>query len=94
MISVEYQPTTRACMHALCQRFFLAMATPRTVLAGIGRVDRDKRSTGPCCLVQEQCRDLGPCRIVDTLSQTVVMHQSIDRQISPGLKAGGLRRMC
>lgn len=84
MVSVEYQPTTEAGMDTLSQRLFLTMTTARTVLAGVRRVDRYKRSTGPCCLVREERSELRPCRILNTLGEAMVVYHAIDRQIFDG----------
>ena len=57
------------------------MSTARAILRGIGGVHRDALPTGPCCLVGEQTDELSPCRIADTLGETVGMHHPVDTQV-------------
>src|SRR5262249_50805238 len=37
--------------------------------------------TGPCCLVGEWVCELAPRRVMNTLSETAVLHHPIDRQV-------------
>src|SRR3990167_5686369 len=57
------------------------MAAARTILARVCRVDRDKRSTGACCLVREQCSELRPRRILDAFGEAMIVHHLINRQV-------------
>ncbi len=84
MVSVECQSTARASVCTLRQRFLLAMPTALTVLTRVRRMDRDKRSTGPCCLVGHEGRELGPRRIQDAFGEAVMVHHLIDGQIFHG----------
>src|SRR5579859_5370366 len=57
------------------------MATLRAILRRVRWVHRDKRSTGPRCLVRKQIGELTPGGVMDTLGQTMVMHHAVDRQV-------------
>ena len=57
----------------------MPLATARAVLTGVRRVPRHRRSTGPCGLVRKAVRELTPRRVMNTLGQTPVMHQPVDR---------------
>lgn len=71
-------------MNTLCQCLLLPMSTARAVLAGIRRIDRYKRSTGPRCLVREKRSELRPGRILNTFGEAVIMHHLVDRQVFHG----------
>ncbi len=62
----------------------MTVTTLRTVLRGIGRIHPYQDPPGPFCLEGKVVSELRPSRIVDTLSQTTVMHHSIDRQVFYG----------
>src|SRR5258708_27846463 len=57
------------------------MAALRAILTGVGGVHRDIPPTGPCCLVREEVRELAPRRVMNTLSQTVVVRHPVDREV-------------
>src|SRR5262245_15325152 len=57
------------------------MATARAVLTRVRRIHRHILSTGPCCLVRKELRELTPRRVMKTLGETPVMHQPVDRHI-------------
>ena len=84
MVSVERQPTTWARVDALGQRLLLAMSTARTILAGVRRIDGDKRATGPCCLVREKRRELRPRRILNAFGEAMIVDHPMHRQIFHG----------
>jgi hypothetical protein len=57
------------------------MATARAVLRRRGGIDRDKRATGPRCLVRRHVCELGPRGVMDTLGMTMVLPPPVDRQV-------------
>src|SRR5579859_4875079 len=68
-------------IHTLTERHLVPVSTSGTRLRRIGRVDLDELSASFFRFagqVQEKGR---PCRVTDTLCQTMSMHHAIDGQI-------------
>jgi hypothetical protein len=56
-------------------------AAARAALAGERRVDRDHLPTGACCLVGKDGQECRPARILNGLSETVILEHIADLQI-------------
>jgi hypothetical protein len=81
MIAAYHKTTTRTVIGSLTERHLLAMVTPTTVLAGIGRVDLDSYSASFFRFADQHIEESRPRRVTYTFSETVVMHHPVDLQI-------------
>ncbi len=81
MVTIKNDVTHRTMIDAFRERHDLTIATIGTVLRRISRVDFDKLSTGPFCLVREMMCKVTPFSVHNTLGKVVILNHSIDGQI-------------
>ncbi len=67
------------------------MPTRRAILTGVRGIHRHILPTGPCCLVRKEAGELTPRRVMDALSETVVVYHPVDRQVLDGDQVKGVR---
>lgn len=81
MITIKNKIAARTGVSALGKRFLLLVPTPTTILARVGGIDCHILTTSVCCFVRQAIGKSRPCRVLNGLSQTVVMYHSINGKI-------------
>src|SRR5436189_1032678 len=73
--------TASTHIHSITQRHLLAMPTLAAILTCVGWIYFDKHSSSFFRFARELGKESRPRRVCNTLSETMIVHHSIDVQI-------------
>ena len=81
MVTIHFQSTAQAAMHAVREFFYFSVPTPTAVLRSVGRIHLYQFSASIFCFVGKVLSELRPRRIVNAFCQAVVVDHAVNGKI-------------